>query len=221
MVQASLTLPEGWKQASALPVAAQNASTVSYGPVSLETLVDSPIYAGANVRRIELDAPGTTSPVDWRTFLRDCLDAHENGTLLEGLRHSGRQLAWSAKRSEFAGGDESDELRIDDFAWSLGVNLKRDGTVDSVLWDSPAFRSDINKFEQIVAVNGAAYSPERLNAAIGASPNSTTPIELLLKDGDRYRMVRVDYHGGLRYPRLERIADRPELLDSKVLAPKT
>ena len=101
------------------------------------------------------------------------------------------------------------------------MNVKHDGTVDNVLWDSPAFKAGVNKFEQIVAVNGTAYRAERLNTAIAAGPGSTTPIELLLKDGERYRMVRVDYHGGLRYPHLERIAERPELLDSKVLAPKS
>ncbi len=84
-----------------------------------------------------------------------------------------------------------------------------------------AFRAGLNKFEQIVAVNGIAYKLDRLSAAIGASANGTAPIELLLKDGERFRTVRLDYHGGLRYPRLERIADRPERLDSKVLAPKS
>jgi len=166
-------------------------------------------------------ALNAVQPNDWRAFLRERLDAHDSGPLLEGLTRSGWKLAWSSKRSEFAGGDESDEFRTDDFAYSLGVNLKRDGTVDSVLWDSPAFRAGVKKFEQIVAVNGMAYKLDRLSAAIGASPNGTASIELLLKDGERYRTVRVDYHGGLRYPRLERIADRPERLDSMVLAPRS
>ena len=38
------------------------------------------------------------------------------------------------------------------------------------------------------------------------------PIELLVKEFDRYRSVRIDYHGGLRYPRLERIEGRPDYL---------
>ena len=166
-------------------------------------------------------ALNAVQPNDWRTFLRDRLDAHDSGPLLEGLTRAGWRLAWSAKRSEFAGGDEADETRTDDFAYSLGVNVRRDGTVDNVLWDSPAFRAGINKYVQIVAVDGTAYRAERLNAAIERSPTSTTPLELILKDGERYRTVRVDYHGGLRYPRLERIAERPELLDSKLLAPKS
>ena len=90
-----------------------------------------------------------------------------------------------------------------------------------MLWDSPAFRAGINKFEQIVAVNGTAYKVDRLTASIAAGAKGTAPIKLLLKDGERYRSVRIDYHEGLRYPRLERIAGRPELLDSQVFAPKS
>jgi hypothetical protein len=35
----------------------------------------------------------------------------------------------------------------------------------------------------------------------------------LVKNGDRYRTVRIDYHDGLRYPRLERDATAPARLD--------
>ena len=38
------------------------------------------------------------------------------------------------------------------------------------------------------------------------------PIELLLKEFDRYRTVKLDYRGGLRYPHLERIPGKPDLL---------
>jgi len=36
---------------------------------------------------------------------------------------------------------------------------------------------------------------------------------VLLKIGDRYRTVRFDYHDGLKYPRLERVANTPARLD--------
>jgi hypothetical protein len=34
-----------------------------------------------------------------------------------------------------------------------------------------------------------------------------------VRNGDHYRTVRLDYHGGLRYPRLEREATAPARLD--------
>ena len=57
IVAPSVTFPDGWKAATALEVAAQEGSTVRYKPVSFETLVDSPIFAGANFR-VESLAPG-------------------------------------------------------------------------------------------------------------------------------------------------------------------
>lgn len=45
------------------------------------------------------------------------------------------------------------------------------------------------------------------------------PIELLVKDGEEYKTARIDYHDGLKYPHLERIAGTPDRLDT-ILAPR-
>jgi predicted metalloprotease with PDZ domain len=55
-VEASLKLPAGWKAATALETAAQDVTTIHYRPVSFETLMDSPVFAGAYVR-VETLAP--------------------------------------------------------------------------------------------------------------------------------------------------------------------
>ncbi len=57
-VRPSATLPAGWKFASALDEAARNGDRVSFKPVSAETLVDSPLWAGKYTRRIELGQAG-------------------------------------------------------------------------------------------------------------------------------------------------------------------
>jgi predicted metalloprotease with PDZ domain len=56
----SITLPVGWKFGTALPVASITADQVEFAPVSLTTLVDSPVIAGSHYRRIELTKPGET-----------------------------------------------------------------------------------------------------------------------------------------------------------------
>lgn len=56
-VDASLRLPDGWKIATALPIAAQSGSTLHFVPTALDTLVDSPAFAGVNLR-VEILAPG-------------------------------------------------------------------------------------------------------------------------------------------------------------------
>jgi len=51
---ASVRLPSGWKFGTALPVARTSGDTVDFSPVSLTTLVDSPLIAGSHYRKIEL-----------------------------------------------------------------------------------------------------------------------------------------------------------------------
>lgn len=60
MFAPSVTLPAGWKFGSALPVARAAGDDVEFSPVSLTTLIDSPLIAGAHYRKIELTKPGET-----------------------------------------------------------------------------------------------------------------------------------------------------------------
>jgi len=63
-VEASATPPQGWKFGTALPVATVTKGgtneIIRFKPVSLTTLVDSPLIAGDHYRRIELTKPGET-----------------------------------------------------------------------------------------------------------------------------------------------------------------
>jgi len=55
---AKLKLPEGWKFGTSLPIEAEKGSDVSFKPISLELLVDSPVIAGEFYRSIDLTPPG-------------------------------------------------------------------------------------------------------------------------------------------------------------------
>ena len=52
----SIMLPDGWQFATALETASASGPLATFNPVSLETLVDSPVFAGRYVKRVELDA---------------------------------------------------------------------------------------------------------------------------------------------------------------------
>jgi predicted metalloprotease with PDZ domain len=56
-VAASVVLPHGWQAGTALRVAARTGDQIAYEPVSLTTLIDSPLVAGAHFRSIPLE-PG-------------------------------------------------------------------------------------------------------------------------------------------------------------------
>ncbi|MFX8145355.1 hypothetical protein ABTL24_19810, partial [Acinetobacter baumannii] len=71
----------------------------------------------------------------------------------------------------------------------------------------------------IVAVGSTTYSPEKLKDAITAAKGGTAPITLTVRRGERLRSVAIDYHGGLRYPHLEKIGSGEAGLD-RLLAPR-
>jgi predicted metalloprotease with PDZ domain len=58
--QAKLILPDGWKFGTALPVANQSGNEISFKPIALDLLVDSPVIAGQYYRAIDLTPPGET-----------------------------------------------------------------------------------------------------------------------------------------------------------------
>ena len=60
---ASVTLPPAWKFATALPVEWQGRYEVRFAPVSLTTLIDSPVIAGVHFRGIELTKGETPTHV--------------------------------------------------------------------------------------------------------------------------------------------------------------
>ena len=61
--EASLRLPAGWKFATPLPVASQSDNEIKFKPVSLTTLVDSPVQAGEYTRVVAL-APNPPEELD-------------------------------------------------------------------------------------------------------------------------------------------------------------
>ena len=56
----SVTLPSGWKFGTALAVARTAGEHVEFSPVSLTTLVDSPLIAGVHYGKVELTKPDET-----------------------------------------------------------------------------------------------------------------------------------------------------------------
>ncbi|HEX4603061.1 MAG TPA: M61 family peptidase [Candidatus Angelobacter sp.] len=57
-VTASIRLPEGWKFGTALAPTQQGSGSVEFQTVSLTTLVDSPLIAGAFYRQVQINPPG-------------------------------------------------------------------------------------------------------------------------------------------------------------------
>ncbi len=54
----SLSLPQGWKFGTALPVESKSGIKTRFSAVSLENLIDSPLLCGKHFREVDLGAPG-------------------------------------------------------------------------------------------------------------------------------------------------------------------
>jgi predicted metalloprotease with PDZ domain len=163
-------------------------------------------------------ALNSVQPNDWAGFLRTRLDGHGPGAPLDGLARGGWRLVYTAEPSAMQKSLQG-RRKSADFTYSLGLSLGHDGEISNVLWHGPAFDAGLAKGVKLIAVNGLAFSgAEQLSDAITQAKSGTAPIELLLRDGEHFRDVKIGYHGGLRYPHLERIPGAPDRLDD-ILAP--
>jgi predicted metalloprotease with PDZ domain len=159
-------------------------------------------------------------PNDWATFLRTRLDAvgADAPMPLDGIERGGYRLVFKEEPNAYQKALYS-EFQRNDFQYSLGISTNNANRISSVRWGSPAFEAGLTSGWEIVAVNGRSASPGVISEAITASKGNTTPIEMMLKNGDRFRTVRFDYHDGLRYPHLERIEGTPDRLGD-IFAPR-
>jgi len=156
----------------------------------------------------------TVQKFDWAPFLRSRLEGHGPGAPLDGLKRAGWKLVYTDTPTEYIKGGE-ERSKSTDFSYSLGFAVRADGGVANVQWDGPAFRAGLAGNTTIVAVNNKVFKPEVLKAAVkAAAKDGKAPIELLVKKGNNLRTISLDYHGGLRYPRLERISGTPDRLEA-------
>ena len=156
-------------------------------------------------------------PYDWAGFLNARINAVHPEFPLDGLTRGGWKLVYTDKPTEFWKQNETTR-KTTDLTYSIGLSLNHEATINSVLWDGPAFKAGLTVGSKLVAVNGIAYDADLLKEAI-TNAKSGAPIQLIVKDGDHYKIVSIDYRGGLRYPRLERIPGTPDRL-SQIYAAK-
>ena len=164
-----------------------------------------------------VEALNKVQPYDWAKFLDEKMRKGAPEFPLDGLARGGYRLVYTEKPTDYWKDNEANR-KIVDLTYSLGLILGREAKITGVLWESPAYKAGLTVGDQILAVNGIAYDADRLKEVITAAKGSQEPITVIVKDGDHFRVVPIDYHDGLRYPRLERIAGAPDVL-SRIYEP--
>ncbi len=154
-------------------------------------------------------------PYDWSTFFHERLTSKAPRAPLGGIENGGYRIVYTDQPSEFI---QARETATGDAQawWTLGIDITSDGHIDDVLVGSVSDKAGLGPGMQIVAVNGRQYTASLLSDAITGAKDTKAPIELILVNTGYYKVVKIDYQDGLRFPHLERIEGTPDRLDDIV-----
>ena len=166
-----------------------------------------------------VNALNQVATYDWRSFWTERLTNHGPGAPLGGIEGSGWKVAYDETPSEMERGGESTFHFLGAAMYSLGLELREDGTITDTIEGMPAAKAGIGPGMKLVAVNGRRFSSDVLHDALKAGKNSTEALELLVENTDYYKTYKLDYHGGEKYPHLVRDESKPDVL-SEILKAK-
>jgi predicted metalloprotease with PDZ domain len=159
------------------------------------------------------------APFDWEKFLNERLYGHGPGAPLDGLARGGWKLVFIETPSEYLRSLE-DQHRAVDFTYSLGFAVSSiTGILTEVRWGGPAYEAGLTMGTALIAVNGREYRSDRLKTAIQLAKVNKQPIELIVKNLDRYKVIKLAYYDGLKYPALQRVEKSDRI--SAILKPRT
>lgn len=158
-------------------------------------------------------------PYDWAGFLHERLTSKSPHAPLEGITQGGYRIVFTDTPGEYINTRESVESDAEAW-WAIGIDVSSDGRIEDVLVGSVSDKAGLGPGMQIIAANGRQYSPSLLGDAITDAKGTTTPIELIVANTGYYKIVKLDYHDGLRFPHLERVQGTPDYLD-EILTPMT
>jgi len=152
-------------------------------------------------------------PNDWTTFLRTRLDSNEfHAPEIAGINAlSGYKLTYSDKPNYWSQLMEADGLNA---TYSLGLTVNATGTLGDVIVGGVAYKAGLAPGFQIIAVNGRAFTPALLRAAIQAAKGSGPAIDLIVENTGYFKLISLNYHDGERYPQLQRVDAIPDRLDT-------
>jgi predicted metalloprotease with PDZ domain len=150
-------------------------------------------------------------PYDWRSFLNARIYQVAPHAPLAGITGGGWKLVYTDKPNTMVRlGDHA--RKSVDLSYSIGAMLKEDGSVMDVNPNLEAAKAGLAPGMKIITVNGRPWSTDVLHEAITAAKSNTTPIELVVENGSFTGVYKLNYHGGERYPHLERDSTKPDLV---------
>jgi predicted metalloprotease with PDZ domain len=161
----------------------------------------------------------TLAPYDWHGFFQKRIYEINPRAPLGGIENGGGRLAYTNRVTTALKSRES-ARKYADMSFSLGLVLHEDGQISDVIPGSPADKAGVGFSMKLIAVNSRAWTPDNLRAAVTSAITNHAPIELLIENSDYFKTYKVDYHGGEKYPGLERDPAKTDVF-SEILKPLT
>jgi predicted metalloprotease with PDZ domain len=145
-------------------------------------------------------ALNTIAPNDWADFFAQRLHELTPSAPLGGITASGYRVVYRDTPSAWTvlKGDK-------DFAYSIGMEVRPDGTIWDVHIGSPAQLAGLAPGMRIITINQHSFSIDGLQQAIQDAKDTTAPIVCTVDNTGVVTTVALSYHGGQQYPFLERI----------------
>ena len=166
-----------------------------------------------------VEALNEVSPYDWKNFFQHRVYEITEHAPMGGIENGGWRLAYTNEVPPLLKIRE-DQRKFTDMNYSLGFSLSSDGGIGDVLPGSPADQAGIVQGMKLVAVDGRAWSVKLLRDAVKTAATNSAPVALLTENEDYYQTYTLDYHGGEKYPILDRDSSKPDLL-GKIIQPLT
>jgi len=158
-------------------------------------------------------------PYAWADFFRERVDTIQTGAPVQGIENAGWKLTYDDIRPGYWNTTE-DQDRTTDMMPSLGILVKSDGLVADVVMGGPAQRAGVVPGATITSVNGRQFTATVLREEVQGAAKTSDRVELTVRSGEYTSTRKVDYHGGERYPHLERRAGKGDML-TEIVQPRT
>jgi predicted metalloprotease with PDZ domain len=190
----------------------------SHGARSLDTFlhrftepaITGPIVVTYTRGQVESLLNGV-EPYDWHGFFEKYVYHADVHPPTDELARAGWRLVYTEKPNEFLG--RHDEQQV--LGWfGFGANLNSEGVVRDVREGSPAWRAGLSPRMHVLAVDGQQFSTDAVEYALRRAQHSPAPITFITSQTGWYQTLSLDYHGGIRYPHLERISGTADMLAS-------
>jgi predicted metalloprotease with PDZ domain len=156
-----------------------------------------------------------TAPHDWEVFLTQRVSRPLDALPLDLLGRIGYRLQYGPKPQA----QQPDRGRGGGISarHSLGLTFSGDGHIVDVVPGMAGDRARLAPGMRVMGINGRLFSPQRLQDGLADSV-ARRKIDLLLLEGDRFRIIELDYAEGPKYLELVRDSSKPDLL-AEILKP--